>query len=249
MKKGGIIVFLLFALWAGILCFLPSTFSSDVQPRPMVSMTPTQPPSFLAQIDQTTWDYYKLIALQSEFGSSSRQDVVKKWTTPIFVYIGEHHTEDDLCIVQDHLDALQKIPGIPEISRTDSLENANLTISFITQGEMNVKTESNGEIALGYTTIWWDSQGSITKGEIDIVYDAQTQMERKHTLLEEITQAMGLMNDAILYDDSIFYVEYKPDIIALSSMDWKLLEIHYSDVIGPGMNGKEIDALYRTSHT
>ncbi len=252
MKNGGIIALILFVVWGVILLFLPTAFAPDPAPTqppvPTVSADPTEPPSFLSQIDQTTWDYYKLIALRNEFGSQSMQGVVKKWTTPISIYIGEHHTQEDLSIIQNHIEDLQAISGIPDMAVTDSFEDANLTISFITQAEMNVKTESHGEIALGYTTVWWDQQGSITKAEIDIVYDVQTQMERKHTLLEEITQAMGLMNDAILYEDSIFYVEYKPDILALSLLDWKLLQIHYTDIIEPGMKEGAVEALYTKAH-
>ncbi|MBR5280258.1 MAG: DUF2927 domain-containing protein [Clostridia bacterium] len=252
MKKSIWIVILLFAIWGGILLLLPGEpKQQDAAPAisstPISSTAPTAPPSYLARIDQATWDYYKLIALQNEYGAASSQGSVKKWMDSISVFVGIYHTDEDLHIISKHIEDLNKVPGIPAISITDSSENANVTILFITQADMNQMTADHGEIAHGYTTVWWD-QGSITKSEIYIVYDEQTQLERQHTLLEEMTQARGLLNDAILYDDSIFYVEYKPDILSLSSMDWKLLEIHYSDLIEPGMKEAAGEDLYRQAH-
>ena len=248
MKKGAGLVLILFVVWGCILCLLPSGTQTPAEPTATVRATPAEPPSFLSYIDQTTWDYYKLIALRNEYGAASAQGFVKKWTDSISVFVGIHHTEEDLEIISNHLADLQKVPGIPAISLVDTAIDANVTILFITQADMNTMTESHGEIAHGYTTVWWDPNGAITKSEIYIVYDEQTQVERKHTLLEEITQALGLLNDAILYDDSIFYVEYKPDILSLSALDWKLLEIHYADLIEPGMKEDVLEDLYVQAH-
>lgn len=245
MKNGAILVLVLFVLWTGILLFLPTKDATPAATAiPTAAATPTTAPSFLSQIDRSTWDYYKLIAFRNEFGSSEAQGVVKKWTTPIYLYIGPNHTPEDLTIIQNHIAAMQAVPGVPTIFVIEVPENANLTVSFISQEEMNRLTESHGEIALGYTTVWWDQTGSITQGEIYIVYDEQTQSERQHTLLEELTQAMGLMNDSILYENSIFYVEYKADLLSLSALDWRLLEIHYAEVMRPGMTENDAETLY-----
>ena len=251
MKKGAVLILIVFLLWGGILLLLPNGGKKpegNTTPTVLPTSAPTEPPTFLSQIDQKTWDYYKLIAFYNEFGSASDQGVAKKWTTPISLYVGPNYTQEDLKIIQNHIAAMDAVPGVPDITLTGVQTDANLSVSFISQAEMNQMTEGNGEIALGYTTIWWDETGSITRGEIYIVSDEPTQLERQHTLLEELTQAMGLLNDSILYDDSIFYVEYKADLLSLSALDWKLLEIHYADVIEPGMREEAASALYEAEH-
>lgn len=221
------------------------TTSALSSPFPTSSPTPY---SYLRDIDQLTWEYYKAVSLTSEFGSDDTTGLVKKWTQEIRVFVGEYATNEDWVIIRQHIEALNEIPGIPEIIFTENRLYANLQIFFVTQEEMNRITEGHNETALGYTTIWWDASANITQASIYIVYDLQTQAERQHTLLEEITQSLGIMNDSDLYADSIFYIHYAPDILALSPMDWTVLRIHYCDEIQAGMTGQEVEDLYLTLH-
>lgn len=208
---------------------------------------PTPVRSLLNDIDQETWSYYKEIALLQEFGTAP--EMIKKWTQPIVLYIGAYATEEDLVLIGTHIEALQEIPGIPQITQTDRLIDANMTIMFVTQAQLDEETAKYEESSFGFTRIWWASRsGEITKAEIQIVWDEQTQAQRNHTILEEVTQALGLMNDSERYADSIFYVHYSTDITALSDLDWTLVRIHYDRAIAPGLNPEVVEQLYVQYH-
>lgn len=221
-------------------------------PTPVSTSTPTPlptPNSMLQFVDETTWNYYKEVSLYSEYGSDDSGGLIKKWTEDVRLYVGEYATMEDLAIIKTHIAALNEISGIPAITLTDNEADANMTMSFITQAEMNDITQEHGEEAYGYARIWWNGDGSITRSTIYIVYDEQTQIQRQHTILEEITQSLGLMNDSDMYSDSIFYIYYSDDILSLSSMDWALIRIHYSEEIMPGMHAEAVEDLYLQHHT
>ncbi len=210
--------------------------SAATTETPTVTPTPEPKPlSILANISPETWSYYKSVALTSEFGTADQDGLIKKWTQPIYLYVDGPASALDRQIIDDHVTALKAMQGVPNIYLTENRQLANLTVSFVTQAEMNILTAETNEMALGYTRIWWDDNASITQGEIAIVYDEQTQLERQHTILEELTQSLGLMNDSDVYPDSIFYMEYADNVLALSDLDWQVVAIHYCDAIQPGM--------------
>ena len=221
---------------------ISATYSAS-SPAPTAISTPIVE-SFLQTFDLETWNYYKEIALYSEYGNSNPNGLIKKWQDDIRIYVNEFATEDDWSVLQGHVDAMNQISGIPHISFVQDAVLANMSISFITQSEMNKITEALKEISFGYTKIWWNQETCITRAQIYIVCDKQTTLERQHTILEELTQAMGLMNDSGRYSDSIFYVHYSASILSLSEMDWDLLRIHYADAIKAGMNSSTVTNLY-----
>lgn len=225
----------------------PPVDASDVPTKTFLTETPTPTattvPSVLDAVDLLTWSYYQEIALYNEYGDN-QNGLIKKWTDEIKIYINELAADSDLEVIYSHIASLKLIQGMPDISIVDNVDACNMRISFITQSEMNTITQENGEIAFGYTTIWWNQDADITRAEIYIVCDKQEPIERKHTILEELTQALGLMNDSDRYDDSIFYVYYSDSILELSQMDWDLVKIHYCNEIKPGMDYDEVNVLY-----
>lgn len=254
-----IVTFVLIFILCIVCCILFFTFQKDTDSNVIQgdyshsptnnmlndSPTPTASsvPSILDRVNLSTWSYYQEIALNSEYGNNQKQ-IIKKWSDDIKIYVNEFATDSDLTVIHTHIASLNLIPGIPDISIVDTVDVCNMRISFVTQNEMNKITEKNEEIAFGYTTIWWNQDAHITKAEIYVVCDKQDPLERQHTILEEITQALGLMNDSDRYIDSIFYVHYSDSILELSEMDWDLIRIHYCSEIKPGMEYNEVAGLY-----
>ncbi len=217
--------------------------SPTVVPTTIPTATPRKP-TFVDGFDLDTWSYYKEIALISEYSALDQNGLIKKWNEAIRIYVDGLPTLEDRAIIQRHVAALNEIPGVPDISIEADALNCNMTISFITQKEMNTITKDHNEVAFGYTMIWWNYDAQITKAKIYIVRDRQKQIERQHTILEEMTQALGLMNDSARYDDSIFYIYYSDSILRLSKMDWDLIRIHYCDDIVSGMTAEDVSSLY-----
>jgi hypothetical protein len=73
---------------------------------------------------------------------------------------------------------------------------------------------------------------SILEGLIDntkiFILSSITGVKRKHVILEEITQSLGLANDSMRYPDSIFY-EGESYITSLSKMDKEVIKMLYAD--------------------
>ncbi|NJO03603.1 MAG: DUF2927 domain-containing protein [Bacteroidia bacterium] len=66
----------------------------------------------------------------------------------------------------------------------------------------------------------------------------------KHLLREELTQALGLMNDSMKYRDSIFYQNFTRTN-AYTEMDRELIRLLYLVQIRPGMNAAEVEEVLR----
>ena len=185
-------------------------------------------------------DYYCEVALNSEFGDADRK--VHKWEEQIQFYLfPSEDSEKYETYIKEHIDRLNEVEGFPGIIFAGSQEEAELTLEFITAEEMKSLTGPGSEEAFGYATIsWYNKDGRIFKGSVYIVREADSGEEDvKHTIVEELTQAMGLMNDSDRYPDSIFYQGYST-VHELSEADNILLKLHYSPYITPGMNETQV---------
>ncbi len=225
---------------------LPSDSRSFPPPEitPTAIAEPTETISReLTSYEKEALDYFTEVALTSEYGGESREGIVVRWERPIRIRVTGGYTPEDLQIVRDHVALLNSLEGVPRITLLTENEGAgseNVWIRFLTQQEMN---DWNGveEIAWGFVTIWWLPDYQIDRAEIGIVTDEQTQEQRHHAILEELTQFLGLMNDSPRYEDSIFQIAYS-EVTCLSAMDRLLVELLYCPQLHSGMEG---DAIYK----
>lgn len=195
-----------------------------------------------ANIDyQDALEYFKEIALKSEYGGEGSEGIIKKWEQPLKIYIMGNFTKKDYDFIKKHVTFLNNIEGIPDISFVDDINIANVTIDFITQWEISRRVNIE-EIIWGYARCFWNDNYEITGADIFVVYDKTNQRQRKHVILEELTQILGLMNDSIKYRNSIFQNEYS-EITRLSSLDTLLIRMLYSSGVKPGMRGDEINDI------
>ncbi|MBO4326881.1 MAG: DUF2927 domain-containing protein [Clostridia bacterium] len=187
--------------------------------------------------------YYEDVALRSEYGDADGK--VHRWTEPVRFYAAP---SADLDKYENYLraviDRLNAVEGFPGIVFADREEEADLTLEFVSAEKMGEITGSIGETALGYAVIsWYNKTGRIFSGNIYIVCEEDSAEEDiRHTLLEETTQALGLMNDSNMYPDSIFYQGYST-VSELSEEDMILLRIHYSGYISEGMDANAVKEI------
>ena len=78
------------------------------------------------------------------------------------------------------------------------------------------------------------SEGSVFyTARIAIETGSTSQAERSHIIREELVNGLGLLNDHLLYSDSVIYQNYNNNMP--TEMDWLMLNMVYSPLLWPGV--------------
>lgn len=185
--------------------------------------------------------YFCEIALGSEFGKKYHK--IRKWDQPIKVYLAgveTIHLEEELDQIIEELNQLLPSTGI---FRVFDSRQANMTI-FLGSGQDFAKSFQQAKDKVsknwGLVFIKQNRHGIIKESNIYIdIFRATNPIAQRHLLREELTQALGLLNDSQQFPDSIFYQEWTLTT-AYSSLDKWLIQTLYREDILPSMNFKEV---------
>ena len=234
MKKLAFALSLLVALslsGCGLLARQRTTATASPTPSAIASPTPaaTAGPAFTRQ---EALDYFAEIAFGSEYGDE--EATVAKWASPIKATVLGEPTEEDRKAVTRVMDGLNAVEGFPGMNLLEAgREDRNMEIWFVPLDRMAAAVPGYVEGNWGFFTVNLDSD-SIQSATVAIATDVTKQRERNHLIFEEIIQAMGLMQDAGRYHDSIFYGPWttvqKPTVL-----DWELVRMLYLPQIKEGM--------------
>lgn len=181
--------------------------------------------------------YFEEIVLDMEY-SDGEGDVtlVQKWTSPIrYRYYGEY-TNEDINVLNDLFEKLNKISGFPGIYEAQEDETENLTISFLDPHsfEDSFSDILDGEDAFGATQFWYYTESNeIHTAKIGYRTDLD-QQKRNSILLEEVINMLGI-DDTKLREDSIVY-QYSDDNTSLSTVDEIIIKLLYDPQIKCGMD-------------
>lgn len=185
--------------------------------------------------------YFCEVALGSEFGKKYHK--IRKWNAAINVYLtgtSTPHLERELDGIIEELNEL--LPAV-NMMRVFEPHEANLTI-FLGKGEVFARQfrPAREKIAQnwGLVFIRQNGRGEIQQSHVYIdVYRATDPIAQKHLLREELTQALGLLNDSQQFPDSIFYQEWTLTT-DYSDLDKWLIRTLYREDIEPGMTLKNV---------
>ena len=213
--------------------------------------TTTAPPepahSYLYREDlslEQVLTYFQEVTAQTEYAEGiGDPSLLQKWLYPILVEIDGEPTGHDLQILEDFFEQLNQIPGFPGIAMATGLQQANLTISFLTTLDFHEQFDDfiQGEDAWGAAQYWYfNDTNEIHTGRIGYLTDIP-QLDRDSILLEEIVNLLGI-NDTVLREDSIVY-QYSNYNLELSDVDWLLLELLYHPDIHSGMNAQQCEEV------
>lgn len=218
--------------------------TASASPSPYVSPTVSPKPHFPAvdaaiaagYTPQQIIDYYMEIALGSEF-SPGTSGFIWKWGGPIRIY-AHNATDYDLTILKKDTGELKELTNL-DISIVNSPGFQNIDMYFTTASQF--PSPFNDGSADGYTV------PSAHNGVLDycsIYIDSQRpDLYRNVAILEETTQSLGLFNDSLTYQNSVFYDPFYPLITSLTPIDRALVEIHYWDKIKNGMMRPQVEDL------
>lgn len=184
--------------------------------------------------------YFLEISLGSEYGVGSF--TVKKWRTDIRIEVLGQPTLADMLALKSVINELNELLH-PGIQLTIVPDHGNLQIHFIPHSQF-YQFEPPGIIFYGgFFHSWWNYAGEIYRSRVVIGSDRVDQTHRTHLIREELTQALGLMNDSMKYKDSIFY-QGTSHVVEFSPLDQRMIRWLYSDVIQPGMTQYQIRKVF-----
>lgn len=184
-------------------------------------------------------NYFLEIALGSEYGVGDF--AVRKWTGDLKIEISGQPTPEDLQTVRKVIEELNALIA-PHIRLEIVPSNGNVLVYFIPESEFYLYEPPGIVYFGGFFWNWWDYAGEIYQGRVVIAADRITQRQRSHLIREELTQILGLMNDSVKYENSIFYQQYS-EVQQYSALDRAVIKMLYNDDIFPGMADFEIREL------
>lgn len=192
--------------------------------------------------DAATINYFQEVALQAEYGLKNKK--IRCWAEDVKIYVSGEKSDflmKELKVIVQELNAL--IQPI-EITFANSLQEANFHL-FLGSYQTYIKTVEPGAQRwakgnLGFFYVYTNKKSEIYKGSmyLDIVR-LKAKDTLKHLLREELTQALGLMNDSMKYRESIFYQKWTRTL-KYAAIDKKLIQILYNSSVKPGMNAQQV---------
>lgn len=201
-----------------------------VLPAPV---TPPMPTSTRRYTDQEI-SYFTEIALQSEYGVTNSQ--VRKWNGPVRIKVIGSPTAADRQALQAIIAELNRLAPAISIEVTD--QNANVDLYFVPESQFRRYEPNYQPTNLGF--FWtWGNGNTIDRARILISTTGVTQAERSHLLREELTQALGLMQDSWRDPKSIFYQGWTATN-EYTDLDRAVIEILYRPEIKAGMTRSQV---------
>ncbi len=185
---------------------------------------------------------YRRVALSAEFGGAYRRGRVIKWNGPIVARLQGPNAERYMGEVLRHFSLLAKLTGLRFrvlAPNAPPSVRANMTITFIYnggRGPADLERACRADVFTNRNLV-------ILRARITI--SADWRRLRRHCILEEVSQALGLMNDSNYLFPSIFNDNSKQQ--RLSPWDRMVIRAHYDPRLRPGMDWNAAEPIVRAN--
>ncbi len=177
---------------------------------------------------------FERIAFSSEFGGNNRRGRIIKWARPIRVRIGGWRSERSRTVVRDVLSRLSALSGLQiDLLEPGASRAANLTILF--------RDKSIPGQALCNTFI--DKYPNFVITKVRVVITSLNPQQRRHCIVEELTQSLGLVNDSPLVFPSIFNDSSRQQ--ELHAWDEIMVQTLYHPRLYPGITVRKARPIFR----
>ena len=190
-------------------------------------------------LDSELTEYFLEIAFGSEYKGG---DGLVTWNKPVRIKLLGDFTNSDSLEVSNVISELNTILPTIKIYLVD--EQPNISMYFTNRKGFQKNAPKYAWNNSGYFSIrWTPKEKYVTRGKI-LIRSNQSQKRRNHTIKEEITQILGLMNDSERYPDSIFYEKYST-ATSYSSIDKEVLQLWDALIPLSGYKQKQIKQYLR----
>lgn len=232
---------------AGILLLGAVLVSQLMEENPTVKTNPERveptkqvaPPITITPVENSLYSVKELHYFQEIAFSSEHLDLphrIRRWAEDINVRIEGDPTEEDLLAIKKTLEEINGLQNAVKLSI--GYFDSNLVIRFAPESTFKSWHGNYQPNNLGYFWVRWVDE-EIYSANVLIDTSQTTQQDRNGLIIEEITQAMGLMNVSSRYGNSIFNDDAETYQAELSPLDKKLIEILYRPDITPSMPPEE----------
>ncbi|QTE21180.1 DUF2927 domain-containing protein [Polaribacter cellanae] len=201
-------------------------------------------------------DYFKEIALQSEYDNNPEKII--KWKESMLLYVvKEKEFKPQISVIKKVIDNINRLTtdGF-KIILTDNYAKSN-SILYLCNREQVYKSNKDFyemltkdidyDIAgLAYTEFSTKTH-TIDKALIFINSEYSFDIQEA-TILEEITQSLGLAFDSKLYTNSVFYKEkskQKVRVKKYSQLDKDIVRLLYHPKMKPGLDSIEVERVIK----
>ena len=204
----------------------PTTTTTTTSPTTTtIATTTTESPGCTA----LELDYFAQVAGAAEFGP---QGTIHKWQEDLRIQV---HGDPEPALLATLADVVADLDAILEpmsVSVVESGGNVDLHFAPVSQFPVILLEYEPGN--LGYVYIWWDGEGVIDRATVLISTTEVEPVFQTHLIREELTQALGLLNDSWDYPDSIFYQGWT-SVQEYTPLDVDIIEMLYEPAVIPGM--------------
>ena len=183
------------------------------------------------QNQQEIQDYFNQVAYGSDEMPGERTNKITKWDKDIKLFIDGNYTTQDLITIKNLLTELNSLIAPLKMTIVKNKSESNSIVYFGDFNTFNARHLNNLNAHIdcnGYCLIYgFDENTIITETKI-FIRTGTSNLDKKHAIIEEITQSLGLAHDSYTYEDSMFYEGYTTTQ-QLSKMDKEVIKMLYTD--------------------
>ena len=193
-------------------------------------------------------EYFKEVALGFEFGNASK--VTRKWGDDVNIYLMGEPTNVLLRELDDIIDDLNRlIPSTgPELRIVANSANSNF-ILYMGTGEGYAEIDGNAKnlVASNYGLFFvnFNRRNFITSATMYVDTERGSEINQRHLLREELTQALGFARDSGRFSDSIFQESYSGTATDYNQFDEAVIRMLYHPEMQTGLNAAGVDPILR----
>ena len=186
--------------------------------------------SFLfSQTQQEIQKYFNEVAYGCEALEGLNYNKITKWNKDIKMFIDGNYTTQDLINIKNLVTELNGLIGNIKITIVKNKSESNSIVYFGDFNTFNSKHLYNQSAYIecyGCCFMYGSNEPNIISEVKIFIRTGIPSLDKKHALIEEITQSLGLANDSWSYQDSIFYEGYSTTQ-QLSKIDKEVIKMLY----------------------
>lgn len=185
--------------------------------------------------------YFKEIVFGNEWGSARKQ--LSKWEKPVYIYLIGDFSPALKTALSNLIDELKTLTSLPfEVVKDSTKANCLIFAGKAQAYWQHIEPAAKHLVKKNKGFFFIDLEKDKTISRASILIDTYAALDikiQKHLLREELTQALGLINDSWKYKDSIFFQGWTRTQ-QYSPLDKDIIRKLYHHDIKSGMTWEEI---------
>jgi hypothetical protein len=183
----------------------------------------------VSQTQQEIQKYFNEVAYGSDEMKDPKTNKITKWDKDIKMFIDGNYTAQDLITIKNLITELNGLIGNIKITIVKDKSESNSIVYFGDFNTFNSKYLYNQSQYIncnGYCLIYSFGETIFIDNVLIYISNGIDDIDKKHAIIEEITQSLGLANDSWSYEDSMFYEGYSTTQ-QLSKIDKEVIRMLY----------------------